>query len=448
MKQLVLLFSIQLLLSPSFSAQSEVMSGDPPKESSFTLKGKSGERLIEVRIYSKHNPDQPIHTTVWQRGSAGPVEFIWSDGEQTLTVGQAATEGGALRLAHLLQNAVDLYLDASIAFKKTNVELRHSAMEMMQDMNTIVQSGSAHYTDDLVFEGFSPVVRRQLELVGNLDWSNAEYAINGSSEQDKYLAIYRFVNTQVQTLKELVNEEVAQVAETTMLVPVNTEEQFLADRKEFFDENEYMYPLDLEADTSENEIDLEANAPERTEQGPKRKVRKRDAWLLQELGGINRKIDELGDGARNAEYENRLDALEFQLAEIRELLDEKINPIVPNTENPIADLSALTGRNITVLFAKNSVEVTPEFQLILNEVFVQLARNPKHKVLITGYADKTGDPDINMHLSEQRAKSVKLFFQRRGIAGERLLLNYFGDSRSFQRNPGERRVEIEWLTEG
>ena len=160
----------------------------------------------------------------------------------------------------------------------------------------------------------------------------------------------------------------------------------------------------------------------------------------------NRKIDALSSNARNTEYESRLDALEFQLSEIREMLVDKLDPIVPNTDNPIADLSELTGRNLTVLFQKYSTKVSPEYQLLLNEAFVELARNPRHKLLITGYADKSGDAETNLRLSEQRAKSVKYFFQQRGIPGERLLVNYFGDSRSSQRDPAERRVEIEWLT--
>jgi outer membrane protein OmpA-like peptidoglycan-associated protein len=48
-------------------------------------------------------------------------------------------------------------------------------------------------------------------------------------------------------------------------------------------------------------------------------------------------------------------------------------------------------------------------------------------------------------LSEQRAKAVRNYLLQRGIAPERLLVNYYGDSRSAGRDPRERRVEIEWL---
>ncbi len=82
---------------------------------------------------------------------------------------------------------------------------------------------------------------------------------------------------------------------------------------------------------------------------------------------------------------------------------------------------------------------------MLNEVFEQLARSPLDQVLITGYTDRSGDPAVNLRLSEQRAKAVRAYLLQRGISAERLLVNFYGDSRSVGRDPGERRVEIEWI---
>ena len=68
------------------------------------------------------------------------------------------------------------------------------------------------------------------------------------------------------------------------------------------------------------------------------------------------------------------------------------------------------------------------------------------RVLITGFTDKSGDTAMNLALSEQRAKAVRAYLMQRGIAPDRLMVNYYGDSRSSGRDPNERRVEIEWLT--
>ena len=50
-----------------------------------------------------------------------------------------------------------------------------------------------------------------------------------------------------------------------------------------------------------------------------------------------------------------------------------------------------------------------------------------------------------MAISEARAKAVRAYLVARGISEERLLVNYYGSTRSLGVDPDERRVEIEWL---
>jgi outer membrane protein OmpA-like peptidoglycan-associated protein len=145
------------------------------------------------------------------------------------------------------------------------------------------------------------------------------------------------------------------------------------------------------------------------------------------------------------ELRDRMDDIEDRLTgldlEVRSIRSEKSSP----SDNPLANLSELTRSNLAVRFARNSVTLDPENRVLVNEVFEQLARSPQDKVLITGYTDRSGDPALNLRLSEQRALAVRSYLLQRGIAAERLLVNHYGDSRSTGRNPDERRVEIEWL---
>jgi len=178
---------------------------------------------------------------------------------------------------------------------------------------------------------------------------------------------------------------------------------------------------------------------------PHPKVRKRDMWLKNELDVINQRIDrmdqrkelwELRD--RMEDLEDRMSGLELEVSDVRRSASDAEN-------NPLADLSALTGRNLIIRFERNSTTLDPEYRVVLNEVFEQLARSPQDRVLITGYTDRSGDAAVNLRLSEERAKAVRNYLLQRGIAAERLLVNYYGDSRSTGRDPGERRVELEWL---
>ena len=177
------------------------------------------------------------------------------------------------------------------------------------------------------------------------------------------------------------------------------------------------------------------------------KVRKRDRWLKGELDAINERIDRMDQSRELWAVRDRLDDVEGQIQdlrmEVRGLKDSKTS--TDGSDNPLANLSMLTGRNITVRFARNSDALDADYRLLLNEVFEQLARSPNDRVLITGYTDRSGDPAINLALSERRAKTVRNYLLQRGIAPDRLMVNYYGDSRSDGRNPDERRVEVEWL---
>ena len=422
-------------------------------QSEFTIKGqvRDGVQVIEIKIFDPERPDQPLYTTTWVRddGNEGPVNYILTESDEYTFVVDHCIEGHSsesIRLKQVLENALDLYIDGSIKHTKTNIELRRPVEEMIDDMNGIVLSSAGHFTEDIQFEGFSPSVRQRLEQVGALDWSNVHFAIDGSVEQDKYVAIYHYVNRQVESLKDAVHQEISGFANRAVLEPTGAGPELASAGNEVFDENDFMIPLDLRSEEEPvQEIELVAPEPAIPETKEPKKVRKRDKWLMKELDAINRKIDRIENKAKANNYDGRLEALEDRLAEIRDLLEEKENPIVPRTDNPIADLSQLTGKNITVRFDRYSNYIEEEYQLLLNELFVELARNPAHKILITGYADKSGDSSENLTLSERRAKAVKYYFQNRGIEGERLLVNYFGDSRSTGKAPEERRVEIEWL---
>ena len=72
-----------------------------------------------------------------------------------------------------------------------------------------------------------------------------------------------------------------------------------------------------------------------------------------------------------------------------------------------------------------------------------MEKNPATKVSITGYADKeTGNPRINKALSEKRANNVAQALKSRGIAADRIVADYKGDTVQPYGVPEENRVSI------
>lgn len=140
------------------------------------------------------------------------------------------------------------------------------------------------------------------------------------------------------------------------------------------------------------------------------------------------------------DIEGRLDDVSLQVDELNRERDSSAS-----TENPVASLSALTGKNVRVHFPMGSSALDANAQGLLNEVAASMRQVPQGRLLVTGYADPSGSPALNLALSEQRAKAVRNYLLQRGVGGDRILLNYFGASQSTGAGAAERRVELEWI---
>lgn len=418
------------------------------------LVGESDATTVRVRgVEHQGTIDGPYFQATWRFGAEGT-------GFDLLP----STQPDGTMQAHfhaVLIEALGAYLDHRVHFGKLGVTADKDAPALITDMNTIVRAAAMSFEDAGVFEGFSMEAQAQLARLVKIDWANARTGIEGGKEQDKYLAIYYYVREQREELERLLLADLGTMSD----VVVWGEKPELPDLPPsmptvcgtVFDNQEFLCALDLSASTDVLGLPdavleqrtmetMRTNAAERAAApaADAPKLRKRDRWLKAELDAINQRIDRMDQSKELWAVRDRLDDVEGQIQdlrmEVRELKDDK-----KSSDNPLATLSTLTGRNITVRFAQASSEIEPDYRVILNEVFEQLARSPEDRVLITGYTDRSGNAAVNLDLSERRAKAVRNYLIARGVSADRLLVNYYGDSRSDGRNPDERRVEIEWL---
>ncbi|GAB3584385.1 OmpA family protein [Hymenobacter daeguensis] len=99
----------------------------------------------------------------------------------------------------------------------------------------------------------------------------------------------------------------------------------------------------------------------------------------------------------------------------------------------------------TVLFRVGKPELLPESSPALNQLAAELKARPALKLRVSGHADRVGEPEKNLVLSEQRAEAVKAYLVKAGIAAERISTIGYGDSRPLYPSPDvrNRRVEVE-----
>ncbi len=392
-------------------------------------------------------------------GDAPLLEATWRDkGEAMPVFDLQRALGHEVRasLTHdaLLMAAIDRYLDDHVHFGRSGVSVDMPVAGLVRRIDGLVKASLPACAPEMDFAGLSTATVAQLTRLAKVDWSQARFGIDGGDDQDKYLAIYFYVRAQRQELERLLRADLAPFEAVELLPGAVADPRYTADVpticRTVLDEQDFLCALDLGvgpsdgadvALTDEMLTRISAQAREQAASADMPRVRRRDRWLKAELERINGRIDGLDQRKELWALRDRLDGIEERLDD----MDRRIEAgRADDGENPIAELGRLTGRNITIDFASGSSTLGAEHQLLLNEVFEQLARSPHARVLITGHADSTGDPRSNLVLSERRAMAVREHLLRRGVAPERLLVNHYGSGRGAA-DGGRRRVEVEWL---
>lgn len=371
-------------------------------------------------------------------------------------------DGGGTALDELIIAGVEQYLDQRVHFTRDGVQVDIPVASLANGIDGMIGMAAARFGAPAI--PLSSATREQLGRVSRIDWSQATFGVDGGDDQEKYLAIYYYVKAQRQELERQLHNDLIPLS-TVQVLPSDGAAQADPGKSDpvptvcstVFDDDNYLCALDLTMDSSKvlpdvkltdsMLSDIAAKAKDSEEAAPTPKLRKRDRWLKAELDAINRRIDQ-GDQRKELwALRDRMDDMEGRLDDIGMQVDElKTDRFTPgSTENPVASLSALTGRNITVLFSKGSSDLERKEKALLEEVVRSMEQTPKGRVLVTGYADKSGNPALNLYLSERRAKAVRAYLLGQGIDGSRVLLNYYGASQSTGSDPSERRVELEWV---
>lgn len=96
-----------------------------------------------------------------------------------------------------------------------------------------------------------------------------------------------------------------------------------------------------------------------------------------------------------------------------------------------------------IFFVINSSAIRQEEESKINRLVDFMKTHADSKITISGYADKqTGTSDINLRLSKKRAEAVSARLQEKGIAADRIIIDYKGDTVQPFSTVKENRVSI------
>jgi len=127
-------------------------------------------------------------------------------------------------------------------------------------------------------------------------------------------------------------------------------------------------------------------------------------------------------------------------------LKQDIIKLIPlQEEDPGLALSIMQNKVFYTeyVFAKNKKEMEDSAKWKLDVIVNKLIVNPSYEVQITSHTDKTGNPDNNLVLSQQRAQIVSDYLVSKGIKRSRINAIGVGDKTPLFRHEGKKCTQQE-----
>lgn len=179
-------------------------------------------------------------------------------------------------------------------------------------------------------------------------------------------------------------------------------------------------------------INIEANANALSDKFNSKKAGNCD-WQLNALVGLTIKLGKSYTKTAPVYYEPEPAVVEQPAPE----------PVVVKEPEPKPVVATVEPMKQNIFFALNSALLQNDQLTKIDAIIKYMEKNPTSKVAVTGYADKeTGNPNINMTLSEKRAKNVADALKAKGIAADRIITRYKGDTVQPYQKAKENRVCI------
>ena len=156
--------------------------------------------------------------------------------------------------------------------------------------------------------------------------------------------------------------------------------------------------------------------------------------------------------AVSALTEGELDALNAQLADalaenerLQQELDAKPMPTaaVTTVAPAVRTVEKIVSAPVSIFFEVGKANVIASRDMLSVKALAELAIEKNASVLVTGYADKSGNADANMKLSERRAQAVADELVRLGVNRQRIEIVAAGAVDTLKPAEYNRRATIE-----
>ena len=386
------------------------------------------------------------------------------------------------RLQSLISDALNYYIDQSVIIGKNDLELRKSPQKMIKEMDNIVKDAMQYYDfkQKVDFRGFSREVVNRLKSVQDLEWGKdltfiaQARGIEGRSKEEK---AYLYVQSYLSELKHQASKELSMFTEDNLLTFVGQDSTSLKlnqtkmlEEIDNFEKNQALEPLSL--DFSLSTMNLIASSEDfvlpkfEYPEEPRNEDDDFAKRVFQLLEANNKRLEmvenelltmkkESGVSAGTRDIQEQINELSKRVADLASARTYSGAPggsgfdvpplnVNPNSSEGMAATSNLPDK-VEIFFNNGQSRIDLNSEFILGELVDILVKNPRIRIVVTGFADQSGSPEANLKLSQARAKKVQQRLLQSGVEGHRVMVNFFGDKQSSSRTVKDRKVVIEFI---
>lgn len=367
----------------------------------------------------------------------------------------------------IISASFDLYIEKNYLLYEGQMIWSKSEKEIEKDLEQIVKGSIKfyNYKELSTFRGFNDAVGEQIKKMSGLSFKeDASFSAKWTEDEIRKRE-YVFYKKEMDYLRLLLDTEIG-VFTANNLLSLSSVESFVLDSGLIdYKEDELLSPI---------EIALSEETLQLLEQGDESRISQNkadnDTTLFGEIRRLmlenNNRMDRLEDQV-NAMRIDQLEWMDQQNKERDQMLQAQIDDLkgmvlelvrinagegLADSRSEAGDITERSFGNVAnvpsfidIYFDKNATKLTAESQLVLAEIVDITVRNPRLKILITGMADKSGNEAANLILSQERAKAVKNFFVKSGLAENRFIIRYTGSSKAEAASSTDRKVRMEFI---
>jgi outer membrane protein OmpA-like peptidoglycan-associated protein len=359
------------------------------------------------------------------------------------------------------------YIERCADIIDDDVKLKKSKKETMKDINAIVLGALKFFDYQQLhdFDGFSDMVGDKLTAIEKIDFRHAKSMKGGALGSEKRSIQEFYLKQELDDLKLLINIELGMFSGNNLMVHSATDKTVVDDatKKELLaqytgaDRHAPLGPIRVKiSDESMALLNFEDTS---TLDPTPALLPPADQDLMQKVLSLleqnTSKLDQMQlqiDQMRLEQIQLWQQQQDAKNLALQQQIDD-LKALVTGGQIPVAtppSMSVSTGQilnfpeKVDLYFESGSTALDANAQLALNEIVDLLARQPQVKVIISGFADKTGQATNNLMISQKRAVGVKSFFTKSGLNESRFITKYHGDSQG-EAKGNQRRVTIEFI---